>query len=109
MDWEEALIHKGGSNMARTRWRMKPRLKILIFTAIFLYVGIVLVQQEFKMRDQMKEKAALLQEIEETKQINEELRYKLEYMETDEYIEKTARERLGWTKKGEIKFVEKKD
>ncbi|MGI6706057.1 MAG: FtsB family cell division protein [Clostridia bacterium] len=95
--------------MARTRWRMKPRLKILIFTAIFLYVGMVLVQQEFKMREQRQEKAALLQKIEETREINEELRYKLEYMETDEYVEKAARERLGWIKKGEIKFVEKKE
>ncbi len=95
--------------MARTRWRMKPRLKLLIFAAIFLYVGTVLVQQEFKMREQLKEKAALLEKMEETREINEELRYKLEYMETDEYVEKAARERLGWIKEGEIKFIEKKE
>jgi len=92
----------------KTGYKMKPRLKVFILTAILLYVGFVLFQQEMKLHEQAETKAALLQQIEEAKAQNQEIVRKIEYMKTDEYVEKVAREALGWVKEGEMKFMEKK-
>ncbi len=47
-------------------------------------------------------------QIEEEKQRTDEITALKEYMQTDEYIEKTAREKLGMVKDNEILFKESK-
>ena len=51
----------------------------------------------------------LAQQIEEAKQEQKELEKKEEYMQTDEYIEEIARERLGLANQNEILFKPAED
>ena len=52
--------------------------------------------------------AALEDSIEEEKLRTEEIEDKKEYLQTDEYVEEVARNRLGLVKDNEIVFEEKK-
>ena len=51
-------------------------------------------------------KGISLHQIEEEKQRTDDITALKEYMQTDEYIEKTAREKLGMVKDNEILFKE---
>ena len=51
----------------------------------------------------------LQQQIEQVEELNADLERQIEYTKSPEYVEKVARERFGWVKKGEIKFIEKKN
>lgn len=98
--------------MAKVQYKVNSRLKLFflffLVTAL-VYAGTVLVQQELKFHEQNDLKAKLSKQIVETKDKNEELLRQIEYSKTDGYIEKIIREKLGWVKPGEIKFVQKKD
>lgn len=59
--------------------------------------------------DEQRERIhALKEQIAHTEDTNADLEHMIHYTDSDEYIEKVARERLGWVKKGEIIFIEKK-
>ena len=51
----------------------------------------------------------LQDEIPEVQHENELLTRQIEQTKSREYIEKIARERLGWVKEGETIFIEKND
>ena len=72
------------------------------------YFGITILKQEIKLNEQKAEILHLQEQIAETEEVNAELERLIEYTESEEFIEKVARERLGWVKKGEIIFIEKK-
>ena len=55
---------------------------------------------------QMHPSSSLDSQIEEEKQRTDDITALKEYMQTDEYIEKTAREKLGMVKDNEILFKE---
>ena len=87
-------------------FKFKPYIKWLIFAAVVIYsVIMILVQQA-----EIKEQTALLDELVSTEeQLTdriEALEGEINYMQTDEYIERTARERLGMIKENEIIFKE---
>lgn len=88
---------------------LKPRVKIFIIFLVICYFSVAFVKQEVKMREQHEKADALRQQIADIQARNQELQRLIEYTKSDEYIEKVARERLGWVKEGEIKFVEKKN
>lgn len=52
---------------------------------------------------------ALTKEIEEANKINEDLKYQTEYKNSNEYIEKIARDKLGMVKSNEIIFYDNKN
>lgn len=93
----------------RKKYVLKPRVKIFLLFLIIGYFSVVFIKQEFKIREQYNEANALKQQIMEVREKNQELERLIQYTQSDEYIEKVARERLGWVKDGEIKFVEKKN
>jgi len=85
------------------------RLKVLILLGVLIYAGITLANLQSKISDQA-ERGAELQAEQET--LERELEYRdneLNYIGSDEYVEKQARERLGWLKEGETKYVEAED
>lgn len=79
-------------------------IKWVIFAAIAVYAIIMIVVQQI----QIKEQKALLGELESKKQeLSERIEHlesEFAYMTTDEYIERTARDRLGMVKENEIVF-----
>jgi len=92
----------------KKKYILKPRLKIFIMFLAICYFSVAFVKQEIKMREQHERADALRQQIAEVQERNRELQRLIEYTQSDEYVEKVARERLGWVKEGEIKFIEKK-
>ncbi|MBR4079274.1 MAG: septum formation initiator family protein [Christensenellaceae bacterium] len=83
---------------------IRKYLKWIIFGIIAAYAIIMIVVQQM----QIKEQKALLGELEIKKQeLTEKIEHlesEFEYMTTDEYIERTARDRLGMVKENEIVF-----
>ncbi|NLI60357.1 MAG: septum formation initiator family protein [Clostridiales bacterium] len=95
--------------MKRKRYVLKTRMKVFLALLFLGYFGIILIKQEIKMDDQAHKIEHLKEEIAQTEEMNAELERLIQYTESEEYIEKVARERLGWVKKGEIIFIEKKN
>ena len=83
---------------------IRKYLKWIIFGIIAAYAIVMIVVQQL----QIKEQKALLGELEIKKQeLTEKIEHlesEFEYMTTDEYIERTARDRLGMVKENEIVF-----
>jgi cell division protein FtsB len=73
------------------------------------YFLLTFIQQELRMREQYANMDSLKQQIQQIEEYNAHLKRQIEYTKSEEYIEKVARERFGWVKKGEIKFIEKKN
>ena len=59
------------------------------------------------MNDQAGKIQGIKEQIAQTEDQNADLEKLIEYTDSEEYIEKVARERLGWVKKDEIIFIEK--
>ncbi len=94
--------------MKKKRYVVKPRLKIFLALLALGYFGLSLLKQEIKLNQQNEEIQGLREQIAQTEDTNAELERLIQFTESEEYIEKVARERLGWVKKGEIIFIEKK-
>lgn len=76
---------------------MKKKVSpINFFVILFLivYSGITFVKQEIEIKKYQKEKQVYLEQIAMAKEKNDQYRKYSEYVHTDEYIEKIAREKL---------------
>ncbi|OPL07810.1 MAG: hypothetical protein AVO33_03455 [delta proteobacterium ML8_F1] len=79
---------------------------ILIFLLVFtVYMGVVLVRQEFKYRELIEESKAYSAQIETLRETVEELEGMIEEISTPEYIERMARERLQMVRPDEIIYM----
>ena len=83
----------------------KKKLTRFLMIAIVLYACYVLIQQQVRIHDIDAEMAAYQQKIESAQSENEELNNTKGLLETDEYYEKLARQRLGLVKPDEKVFV----
>ncbi|HZJ56707.1 MAG TPA: septum formation initiator family protein [Clostridia bacterium] len=93
--------------MKKKRYVLKPRLKIFLALLAIGYFGFNLLKQEIKINEQDDRILDLREKIVQAEDTNAELERLIQFTESEEYIEKVARERLGWVKKGEIIFIEK--
>lgn len=84
----------------------KKKLTRFLMIAIVLYTCYVLIQQQVRIHDIDAEMAAYQQKIESAQSENEELNNTKGLLETDEYYEKLARQRLGLVKPDEKVFVD---
>ena len=78
---------------------------ILVVTAVYAVLSISLrfitiTQQKQKRNELMAKKESIMEEI-------ESLENEKEYVGSDEYVEKVAREKLGWAKDDELVFKKK--
>lgn len=87
-------------------FRFKPYIKWVIFAAIVIYAVIMIVVQQKEIKKQTAMLNELIRTEEELSDRIESLEGEIGYMQTDEYIERTARERLGMIKENEIIFKE---
>jgi cell division protein FtsB len=95
--------------MAKHRYVLKPRAKLIIALVVMGYFVVSIIQQELKIQNQYVEMDSLKQQIQEVEDLNMEMERQIEYTKSEEYVEKVARESFGWVKEGEIKFIEKKN
>lgn len=78
----------------------------LVFTIAFIYMGHILLDQQTKLNDLDNEITYYNRELQEAKLKTENLNITLNSMNTDEYIEEVARNRLGLVMPSEIIFVD---
>lgn len=85
------------------------KIKLIIIGGVAAYTIISLTGQHSILAKQKARKAELE---EKREQITREIDFKkneLEFIGTDEYIEREARRRLGWLYPDEVKFIESED
>lgn len=78
-------------------------LVVLFLLGILLWQGNALEQELAAYREQER---TLTRKVEEEKARTQEIDGQKEYMQTDEYVEEAARDRLGLVKDNEIIFRE---
>jgi len=71
-----------------------------------MYLGTVLVKQQFIINSQRQQLKQIQENIEQEKELNEKLLRQKEEIASKEYSEKIARESLGMVKNGERVFVD---
>lgn len=81
------------------------RVKLLIFIGVVIYAGITFLNQQTLMTGQLDKQNGLLAKESQLKQQIEFSQNQLDYIGTDAYIIKEARERLGWMFSDETKYV----
>lgn len=77
-----------------------------LIIAAALYVGFVFLKHWKNLQALQAQRDALAQQLDDLQEENEALRREIDFSKTPDFIERMAREILGWVKPGEIKFVE---
>jgi len=81
-------------------------LKLCMLVFLFTYAVYTLVKQEIEIHKYEKEKAVYMEQITLAKQKQDEYKHYSEYVNSDEYIEKIAREKLGMLLPEERIYIE---
>ena len=82
-------------------------LVLAVLIAVSAFVGFQFFRDYQNLQALNAEKAARTAELDAKTQNNEELQAKLDDSSSDSFVERVARELLGWVRPGEIKIVEK--
>lgn len=80
--------------------------KICLLTFLMIYASWTLIKQELEINKYEKEKVTYIEQINLAKQKQEEYKHYSEYVNSDEYIEKVAREKLGMLLPEERIYIE---
>ena len=96
--------------MAKKRRKKKQKsfTRTMVFTFMVFFVLVVAVSvynQGSTLYALRQEQTAISKQIEAEKERQLELQSRQSYYESDEYIEKVAREQLGLVKSGELVFI----
>lgn len=79
---------------------------IFILLAIFIYLSYIFINQQKLLYAKNLELNKIESKISDEEKLNEELGMEKETIQSDEYIEKVAREKLGMVKKDERIFMD---
>lgn len=88
---------------------MKKRKKFLRIGLLLLLIGYVsamLINQQTQFNYIRSQKQQISKQIAELKEENQRLERQIDLSNTDEYIEKVAREQLGMVKDGEVRYLD---
>ncbi len=89
--------------------KIRFRFYIYMLCAVMIYAGYALFSQWMEMSRLKTEQQALQEQLSNAEMSIDKLKNLIEIANTDEYIESVAREKLGWVKPGETRFVIKDD
>lgn len=84
----------------------KSKLAVIFIAALAIYLAWTLIDQQRVIYSMNNEKKVLEAKIEDEKKQNEQLKKEKEMVNTDEYLEKMAREKLGMVKQNERIFID---
>ncbi len=89
--------------------RLIIKVSLAMFTGFLVYFTITFFNQQqiFNIKNSRLKQLNL--QIQEQHQINGELKTKLDLIDTHEYVERMAREKLGMVKRGERIFIDVRD
>lgn len=85
--------------------RIRNRFWVILAVVILAFFVHDMVQTEQAIDAQESEIARLSGEVSATTQSNDDLRRKIDFVQTDAYVEQAARDQLKLLKDGEIRFV----
>lgn len=107
VDYPSQEIQETKRRSAQRRTFNLSRSKLPLITAIllFTYVAVAMGGNFSKLSSMHREVAGIEQQVKDLKEKNASLRQELQMVQSDAYIEKTAREKLGLVKKGETRVV----
>ena len=83
---------------------IKLRFKLIILACFLAYTGFVIYTQQVNIGKLMEEQAALQQQYEQVQTNLNRLQHRSDYMDTRQYLEDTARSRLGLVYSDELVF-----
>lgn len=106
MDFNEL----GGQSVSETKakkrkFRVTRRFYAVVLGTVLVFVGITFWHQEVELNRLRSKQTDLQNQQEDNELEKDKLTHVLEAANTDEYIESIAREKLGWVKDGETRFV----
>lgn len=102
---QETQETKRRSAQRRTFNLSRSKLPLIAAIMIFTYVAVAMGGNVSKLTSMHREIASIEQQVQDLKEKNASLRQELQLVQSDAYIEKTAREKLGLVKKGETRVV----
>ncbi len=82
------------------------KMKLIILVGVLVYVGFTYVSHQSVLAQQQQRQIALQQQKEQLERDIDFKKSELDHIGSNEYVEQQARERLGWLKEDEIKYVE---
>ncbi len=85
--------------------KLMERCIIFAFILIIVYLGYIIVRQEMYLSEVNEQTIIAQERLDKAKAINEDLNEEKSKLNTNEYIEKVAREELGMTKPGEVPYI----
>jgi len=85
---------------------IKVLLKRGLLGVLVIYICYLFVAQQFDLSRLGGEEEVLAQQVAEQQQVHSELEAEKEAVGTPEYMERVAREKLGYMKSGEMVFVD---
>lgn len=88
--------------MNKKKRTVKFRFKLFLLVVFLVYAGLSIYTQQTNINDMLTEKEVLMLELEQKQTELNRLEHKSEYMNTKDYIENTAREKLGLVYENEI-------
>ena len=86
--------------------QLRPRYVLLFFLLTFFVLGGVYLSQQTKLRTIAEQKVTLQAQLDELTVEQERLERMLEYMQTDDYLQQYAREKLGYVFPDDTKFYD---
>lgn len=92
--------------MNKRRIKSKSKIILALTLCVFSYFTWTFVGQEQIIREKQSQIASINQKIDDEKSKNADLKKQKELVNSSEYIEKVAREKLGMVKPGEKIFVD---
>ena len=95
------------SREAPRRKVQRSRTSKLIMWAIVLYLAFLFGSQEYKILQVKQEKTRTEQQIVVYRAKNDLLREQIKYLSSSEFVEKAAREQLGFIRAGEVPYITK--
>lgn len=85
--------------------KIMERCIIFAFGLIIVYLGYIIVRQEMYLSEVNEQTIIAQERLDKAKAINEDLNEEKSKLNTNEYVEKVAREELGMTKPGEVPYI----
>ena len=86
------------------RRTVKLRFKLIILACFLAYTGFVIYTQQVNIGKLMEEQEALQQQYEQVQTNLNRLQHRSDYMDTRQYVEDTAHEKLGLVYSDELIF-----
>lgn len=86
--------------------RKKSRFGLLVFLCLLIYFTYVIINQQRELNAKFAELNSIKEKIRQEKELEKQLKREKAKINSDEYNEKIAREKLGMVRSGEKVFVD---